>query len=177
MRRITILGERPGPNTDPSRPLYPHTSTGAAANLARLMGLSIEEYLEITDRYNASDAPLGYEGCGSLIPRDRVRRIWDRLVRSENIELLIVCGRETQRALPSPWRTTLEMLEPEYVPDGTTVLLIPHPSGRNRVFNEREYKARVEKILRHEIALWRLGGAGGPGAAAPAPEHTHEPLD
>lgn len=177
MRKITLLGERPGPNTDPLRPLFPHTTTGAAANLARMMGLSREEYLEITDRYNVCDSTDLRESPASMIARDKVRRLWDRLVNSQEIELLIVCGREAQRALPRPWRIDLEMLEPEYVPFGLTVLLIPHPSRRNRVFNDKSYLEKTQRILRHEIALWRLGGAVASATPASGREHVLEPVE
>lgn len=140
MSDIVIFGERPGPNTDPERPLYPHTTTGAAANLIRLMGMSQEEYLRDTVRYNVCQN--NHESPANTEIRAKVKSIIEMHRMKSNRARFVVLGREAARALPLRYR---------YEPFGHAmgdVMIIPHTSGVNRFYNSEEGKALMAQSLR-----------------------------
>ena len=135
---IYILGERPGNNTDPCRPLYPHTSTGAAARLYRLLSLTKEEYLAVTIRLNAADDNSSTSSAGA---RSRV----EDFLRDSAAEPFIVLGKSALKAMPSKYRKM------EFGQIIDNVLLLPHTSGVNRVWNDKEFTARMQDIARKHI--------------------------
>lgn len=135
---IFILGERPGPNTDPSIALYPHTTTGAAARLSRLLGFNNEDYLANTARLNAVDDK---SSTASTVARLRV----EDFLRRAGSEPFIVLGKSALRAMPSKYR---RMQFGEIVDN---VLLLPHTSGVNRVWNDPAFSAKMQTTAREFI--------------------------
>ena len=136
---IYILGERPGKNTDPSRPLYPHSSTGAAARLYRLLSLTQEEYLAGTIRLNAADDFV--VSTSSAGARSRV----ESFLHDSAAEPFIVLGKSALKAMPTKYR---KMDFGEIIDN---VLLLPHTSGVNRVWNDPVFSARMQQIAREFI--------------------------
>ena len=137
---IVIFGERPGPNTDPDRPLFPHSTTGAAANLAQLLGMSLEEYVRGTVRYNVCDDP--WTSTADRTVRLRVRSILEMHRKQSRDNHFIVLGRDTARAFPPEYR---------YAPFGHHIhdtILIPHTSGVNRYYNSQEDKEFIKQSLK-----------------------------
>jgi len=137
---IFILGERPGPNTDPDRPLYPHTDTGAAARLMRLLNFNNkEDYLAVTTRLNAVER--GSASSASLESRSRVASF----LAKAGSKPFIVLGKSAIKAMPAKYRKMSfgEILD--------NVLLIPHTSGVNRYWNNSETTAKMQKVAREHI--------------------------
>jgi hypothetical protein len=137
---IVVFGERPGPNTDPARPLHPHTSTGAAARLIKMMGMSEVEYLGATCRYNVVDDQ--YSATTGYMARERVK---NRLEAHRNLgddAKFVVLGRSAAAAFPPKYR-----YQPFGHPLGD-VIIIPHPSGRNRMYNSQDYYDFIVQSLR-----------------------------
>jgi hypothetical protein len=136
---LVIFGERPGPNTDPERPLYPHTTTGAAARLIRLLGMSENEYLSRTIRYNVVK-----EGSISTAEPDIRREVRGLLAhhRLDKETRFIFLGRSAANAAPPEFRN-LEFCQPL-----EDVMIIPHTSGRNRFYNSEANVRLVEESLR-----------------------------
>lgn len=144
VRTIVLFGEKPGPNTDPLRPLYPHTTTGAASRLIMLFGVNISEYLKHTSRYNVfrdERGPLTLE-----VARERVSRIHFKHMEMDPKTPFIFLGKSAIRCAPLKFRD-LQFLQGE-----DNVYLIPHPSGQNRFYNDAEDKNRVSALLRK---IWR----------------------
>lgn len=135
---IYILGERPGPNTDPSVALYPHTTTGAASRLIRLLNLTTEGYLANTSRLNAVDDK---SSTASSVARLRV----EEFLRRAGSEPFIVLGKSAIKAMPAKYR---KMQFGEIVDN---VLLLPHTSGVNRVWNDPAFTATMQRIAREFI--------------------------
>lgn len=52
MNKPLLIGQAPGPNTDPDRPLAPLPRSSAGGRLAELAGLSPKDYLKTFDRTN-----------------------------------------------------------------------------------------------------------------------------
>lgn len=144
MSHLVIFGERPGPNTDCTRPLYPHTKTGAAARLMRLLEMTEAEYLQTT-RYNVvNDAETQTK---NLAVRSRVRQLLEfhrnvaRICKRSHARF-IVLGRSTAAAFPPQYR-----YRPFGYPLGD-VLLIPHTSGVNRYYNSQDNIDFIRQSLR-----------------------------
>jgi len=135
---IYILGERPGPNTDPSVALYPHTTTGAAARLHRLLGLSQAEYLASTSRLNAVDDK---SSTASSVARQRV----EEFLLSASQNPFIVLGKSAIKAMPAKYRKM------EFGEIKDNVLLLPHTSGVNRVWNDPDFAAKMQQVARDFI--------------------------
>lgn len=135
---IFILGERPGPNTDPSVALYPHTSTGAAARLARLLKLNTAEYLVNTSRLNAVDDK---SSTASAEARLRVEEFLQRA----GSEPFLVLGKSAIKAMPVRYR---KMAFGDIIDN---VLLLPHTSGVNRVWNDPAFTAEMQRIAREFV--------------------------
>lgn len=135
---IFILGERPGPNTDPSVALYPHTTTGAAARLIRLLDYNTEAYLANTSRLNAVD---DRSSTASTVARLRVEEFLQRA----GSEPFIVLGKSALKAMPSKYR---KMQFGDIIDN---VLLLPHTSGVNRVWNDPVFSAKMQQIAREFI--------------------------
>lgn len=146
MTDITIIGDAPGPNTDPTDPLFPHTSTGAAARLIELMGISENKYLRVTRRLNAN-----HDGENALDPAMAATRMAGALAGA-NSKLIIVVG----RAAANLHRDTKDLDFGDVIEyHGRRLVVIPHTSGRNRYWNDKGNKARIGLILRQE--LQRIG--------------------
>jgi hypothetical protein len=138
MRDLVIIGERPGPNTDPLVPLFPHTTTGAAARLIQMLGIPVATYLRKVIRYNVVDN----HDDGILSGRKRLLERMDfHRRRSSNVRFVFL-GRETIRGAGPPYSK---------IPFGTVhgdVMLIPHPSGRNRYYNSLANRTFITQALR-----------------------------
>ena len=138
MYNLVIFGERPGPNTDPLRPLYPHTTTGAAARLIEMLGISQEEYLRIVRMNVVNDQTTPTSS-------DEVRRnvyLTMAHYRSKGPVRFLVLGRSAAQALPKEYRD---------MPFGTIyggIMIIPHPSGRNRYYNSQANKEFIIQGVR-----------------------------
>lgn len=135
---IFILGERPGPNTDPCVALYPHTTTGAAARLHRLLGLSQAEYLANTTRLNAVDDK---SSTASTVARQRV----EEFLCAAGQNPFLVLGKSAIKAMPTKYRKM------EFGDILDNVLLIPHTSGINRYWNNAENSIKMQEIAREHI--------------------------
>jgi uracil-DNA glycosylase len=142
-REILILGDAPGPNTDPRDPLFPHTTTGAAAHLATLMGLDREAYIARTRRLNVNHD--GNQPLSKAEASDRLVGILDRVSPGSLIIMIgrAAAGRHNQTAR-LPWGEPIDF-------NGSQLLVIPHTSGRNRYWNDPLNKQKISQILREEI--------------------------
>jgi GH25 family lysozyme M1 (1,4-beta-N-acetylmuramidase) len=130
---IYILGDRAGPNTDPERPLFIHNSTGAAARLARLLDMTDEEYLSNTIRENANG---------------NTNHVSQFLGRA-NGKPFIVLGKAALKAMPYKYR------DMKFGDVKCNVLLLPHTSGVNRVWNDKEFTNLMKaRALKHIKGLW-----------------------
>lgn len=137
---IWILGERPGPNTNPSIALYPHTTTGAAARLARLLNLTTEDYLARTARLNAVDT----QGASTASSEARLRV--EYFLFEAGSEPFIVLGKSALKAMPAKYRKM------QFGDKIDNVLLLPHTSGVNRFWNDPANSAKMQQIAREFVS-------------------------
>jgi uracil-DNA glycosylase len=139
MTHLVIFGERPGPNTDPDKPLHIHTTTGAAERLRELLGMSKKEYYE-TSRYNVADDP--WTSTASSVARGKVLYRMDKHRAMMQNARFIFLGRAAANAAPRAFRNA------EFGVQYGDVMVIPHPSGRNRYYNSQANKLFIEESLR-----------------------------
>ncbi len=138
MKELIIFGERPGPNTDPLRPLYPHTTTGTAANLIEMLGITETEYLAETVRYNVLDDTDIHSTGG----RGRVQTRIDFHVGMCVDPHFLFLGKIALNAAPKLYRKM------EFGIPRDNFMVIPHPSGRNRYYNSQANSDFIIQSLR-----------------------------
>ncbi len=175
---VVFIGERPGPATDPLRPLYPHTTTGAAARLIALLGVPELEYLERSDRYNAFHD--GEQLLNLTQARERLAEIMRARSEEHPDPRFVFLGAEALRAAPPAYRR-MGFLEVR-----GTALALPHTSGVNRWYNSQANTEAAAAALAAHIGS-RLGPRTAPLAApatqppaSPGPalwEHLRGPLE
>lgn len=137
---IYVLGERPGPNTDPSSPLDPDDSM-SGKRLAALLGMSSDEYRAGTTRMNAVEE--GKTPTTRTHVRERVSRYYNR----SGMHPFLVMGISANRAMPVKFRN----MKIGDVVDN--VLLLPHTSGICRIWNDKEYMAALQAFAREFINI------------------------
>lgn len=143
--KLVIVGERPGPNTDPKRPLFPHTTTGAAARLIRMIGVPVSEYLRYTQRYNAYHD--GENAISDLAEaRRRLQAIHYHYMDLYPEVQFLYLGKSALNAAPREYRKL------QFLQNRDNVWLIPHPSGVNRVYNDESVVDRTSELLK---SIWR----------------------
>lgn len=144
IKPLVFIGESPGPQTDPERPLYPHTTVGAAAKLMDLAGLELEDYLALSSRVNAY-----HDGRRKLSleeARHRVMRYMTVALHRYRAPRFVFLGCAAMRTTPQIYRR----MEPATCRD--TVMYLPHTSGVNRWYNSEENTQTARVVLRQHIA-------------------------
>lgn len=147
--RLLVIGEAPGPNTDPRHPVGPLPLSSAGGRLCAMMGLTSREYLRRVDRINL--LPVYPGGSWSVIvaraAADNLR--CSGLFRGRNVILL---GRRVQEAFYG--NATM----PPYCQMGLSgrgqcmIGFIPHPSGRNLWYNDKKNMKKVKKFLKEVLS-------------------------
>ncbi len=130
-----LIGQAPGPNTDPSMPLYPLPTTSAGGRLQALMGMSRGQYLRTFDRVNLLQFFPGKHKRDDKFPL-REAKIAAGAMRP------LVAGREViligrNVACAFGW-TELPFLSTVVTCDETCWTVVPHTSGRNHWYNSEE---------------------------------------
>jgi hypothetical protein len=118
----------------------------AGARLAELAGLSPENWYNLVDTVNVFRTYQGGDEAGDYFPVGKARTRTASLRRrwADRAEILFV-GRAVAQAFgfgelaPCVWR--------ELTPT-QRVALIPHPSGRNRWYNDPSQRAQLAAFLR-----------------------------
>ncbi len=162
MSRPMLVGQAPGPNTDPLQPLYPATASSAGGRLARFMGLTAEQYLDIFDRVNLLHDYPGKNSVGedkfplyeARIAAGAIRPLLrERTVVLVGRGVALAWGGSVARADFMSWSVC-----PHF---GTRLVCVPHPSGRNHWYNSQINQTRALSFWQTTLAtLGRTGEAG-----------------
>lgn len=150
-----IIGQAPGPNTDPMEPLHPLPSTGTGGRLLEVMGISPEDYLAMfrrtnllhcfpgqwrkEDRWPKRDAVIAAQAIKPLLERKDVILVGRRVA--------VAFGYRSEDLGFHQW------YEEELW--GYRVAIVPHTSGRSHWY-------RREENLKQAQAFWNeyLGSRG-----------------
>ena len=136
--RTIIVGEAPGPRTDPSEPLNGYTGH----RMASLMQLDHGEFLQRFERINLLDEPKEegkFDLARAKAKADDVREGWQG-------RQVVLLGRLV--ALSFGLRPdTYEWFEPMELSPSFLAAVCPHPSGVSRWWNEPENTARAREFM------------------------------
>jgi hypothetical protein len=143
--RVWLVGEHNPYGIDPSFALYPLPEHASGGRLARCLGMSATEYLAAFARRNLlADAEWSAPAA---------REAAELLVRQEHPAGLVLLGVRVACAFGVP-RAPYEVLGAVFV-DGSverTCLVpstqIPHPSGRNRAWNDPATPDKIRRAVR-----------------------------
>lgn len=137
--RPLLVGEAPGGDPAATHPQDQALTGATGRNIARLVGLTYEEYLERTRRVNIFKTPQERW--------DRAHARWIAANLSVGIESntkVVLLGTRVADAFGvGHWQNyAWHKLHP-----GVYAVRVPHPSGRNRVLNEDEERASFRRAL------------------------------
>lgn len=121
MERVLLVGESNPHSSDPRHALHPHPPGAAGSRLCKILGMQPCEYLEKFDRVNllrtAEWSPVKARNAARKLTHRRRILLGARVAAAHGIKFYPFC------------RFTLE--------DDVRVLILPHPSGRCRIWNDR----------------------------------------
>lgn len=143
--RPLLIGQAPGPNTDPSLPLFPVPRTSAGGKLQQLTGLTRGQYLKTFDRVNL----LPYFPGRTTARDDTFPMTPAKLAAQVTMPLLsgrtvVLVGRNVANAFRlgdldfHAWKDIRVKRACLVQRDRGTarIAVVPHPSGRNHWYNK-----------------------------------------
>lgn len=153
MLKTILLGENNPQSADPARALYPAPAHSAGANLLKMLQVRVpeattEDYLRTFDRRNLLDSTE----WDAKLAEAAGPAVWDDLEGRR----VVLLGMQVVRAVlgsgdgvaPIEWRRSL---------DGHTWCYLPHPSGKNRWYNDDANRAAAELLLEELFRMYTDG--------------------
>lgn len=168
LHRPILIGQAPGPNTDPDYPLFPLPPRSAGGRLQALTGLTVSGYLRTFDRTNLLYEFPGARGTKHSRTVDHVVDAFP--VRQARIAAMalrpllagrrvILLGRGVATAFrldprlePFQWVTLHCGTGPAWPRSNCQVAMVPHTSGRSRFYNDPGNVARVRAFFEQLLA-------------------------
>lgn len=148
-RATTLVGESNPYGADSHYALYPLPERASGGRLARALGLSALEYLAAFQRLNLLTEPLPNGRLWSVpLARARAAHV---LAATAKGDALVLCGAKVAAAFGFDFECAL--LRPAPILHLTEharqihAVVIPHPSGLSRVWNQRGMAERVRAAL------------------------------
>ncbi len=146
MSNPLLIGQAPGPNTDPSTPLYPLPLHMTGGRLQKIMGISRSEYLTRFDRINLLTYFPGDGDGGDLFPTTPAKMAVAVLLPLLAGCTVILVGRGVVDAFGFDggwprWKKWPALYRRDDMRKGCGVMAaVPHPSGRNRWYNDPAHR-------------------------------------
>lgn len=140
----------------PSHPLQRGAFDGPSGrNLARILGIPIEELLRRVHPVNVFDEILGQDGNGARL-RSEARHRGDELRRmlSEEGRVAVICGTTVAR-----WMRLEDRWFEWKQSGGLRYAVIPHPSGLNRVNNDPVVRQAIRDLVLGAIERYEFEAA------------------
>lgn len=135
-----IIGEAPnrtGPRKNP-------IAGRCGMKLATFAGLTLDEYLVAFDRENVLARYPGSAGKGAAFSRSSARRRALKLQRKfESKRTVVLLGYRTAAA----FKVRAKYFQPVLV-GKARVIVVPHPSGINRWYNEPRNVSKMKRYMR-----------------------------
>ena len=152
-----LVGEAPGPNTDARLPLYPAPTNSAAARLMKYAEIDPIDWMGKLVRVNMCDGPWSERRATA----GRAKVI-SYLLNKENfhdgrpLRVLLLGARVAREwGCRGPFGRAV-FFNAEEEPN-LNVAWIPHPSGRNLLYNDRKNQLRARNAV-----LWAIGDRSKP---------------
>lgn len=178
MNRPLLIGQAPGPNTDPDYPLFPVPTTSAGGRLQQIMGVDRVEYLKTFDFINVLRLFPGKYKRDDKFPMELARAAADAIRPLLAGRSVVLIGRNVANAfgLPPDWDwhawhdiKVRRRCPVSRAPWMTRLAITPHPSGRSRWYNDEAHK--------HEARMfWQDLMKGTSEGAAPDGYYFDKPL-
>ncbi len=142
--RILLVGENNPYGSDPEFALYCYPPGCAGYRLRRILGLPQHQYLAL-HRKNLCD--------GDWSARDARARALELLSPTASWSVMVLLGRKVAGAFEQValGGDPLVAFSIRACSSGTTLISLPHPSGRNLVWNQPWARARARAILRELV--------------------------
>lgn len=140
-----LVGEDNPYGADPRYALYMEPENSAGGRLCRvILGLSGREYLRRFDRVNL---------CSGKWSMVKARAAAFELLRAGNLRPIILLGRKVATAFGFQYDPVFTRIDRP----GRAFFLLPHPSGRCRVWDtDPEAVAKARGLLAQFLPGWRL---------------------
>lgn len=149
--RGLLVGEAPGPNTDALLPLFPHPPNSAGGRLLKYAGVDVQDWLGKLVRMNLCDQ--AWSARRAVAGRARALAfLFDKrnYHDGEPLRVLLLGARVANAwSCRRPFGYTDEY---GWRDRPLRVAWIPHPSGRNLLYNSRRNQLRARRAV-----LWALG--------------------
>jgi hypothetical protein len=139
--RVILIGESNPYGADPEFALYDYPVGCAGHRLRRVLGLSSDQYLAL-HRVNLCD-----DDFSRVQAEKRALELMDARMPWR---VMVLLGRKVTAAFEkiALGGHPLLAFEMREHPSGRTLVSLPHPSGRNLVWNQPSARARAREILR-----------------------------
>lgn len=156
MTKTLLIGQAPGPNTDPARPLYPFPASSAGGRLCKFMGISVDEYLEIFDRVNLLQEFPGKEGKEDKFPPRLAKVAAAAILPLLEGRAVVFLGRNVANSFGY---SALGFHSWDYHPGLRMQLAcVPHSSGRSHWYNSPENVQRSIDFWQEHIRGRKTSG-------------------
>jgi hypothetical protein len=139
--RVLLIGEAPG-KSGVGVPLQ-----GVVNRWARMLGVEPSSFDEV-DRVNLIGAWPGSSGRGSAFPMSEAKAAGALLrMRWQGVGRAVFVGRRVARAMGYAGLPYMEWTEDVEEPSLGTVAVVPHPSGANRWYNDRDDARKAAEFV------------------------------
>lgn len=149
-QRPLLIGQAPGPNTDPNLPLFPMPLRSAGGRLQTIMGIDRPTYLEAFERVNLLPYFPGTqkrEDCFPMTAAKLAVKVTAPFLAGRTV---VMVGRKVADAfeLDQGWHEWKLIRMRRYMPFDSNngrahVAVVPHPSGRNPWYAEEGNRERA----------------------------------
>lgn len=136
-----IIGENPGPNTHADLPLFPWPAKSSAGRLMAMGQLTPGEYLGGLYRRNLCDDKKWRESKARIRAREILTALFD-LPRTLRV---VLCGVKVASAFDV---RHVDFWWPIKLDSRQQAVVIPHPSGMNRIYNDPQAQAQTRAWVR-----------------------------
>lgn len=143
--RALIVGQAPSRATDGQPPF----SGRSGERLARLLGVTPAELGDVAELVNLVERWPGKRGRGDAFPIVEARDMATALTKFSQHERFVLCGGQVARSFGLD---LIPLVAARHA--NRTVMLVPHPSGLNRWWNDEEHERATSAALRSFV----LGG-------------------
>lgn len=142
------MGEDNPFGEDPRFALYPYPERASGGRLARILGLEPREYLRLFDRANLCRGRWAIREA-----REGAAQIFWR--NAGHDRAIVLLGRKVVAAFSACDldRILLRPFAFVRIPGGPTYASLPHPSGRNTIWNDPSTRESARSLLREVRAL------------------------
>ena len=156
-RRILLIGQAPGPNTDPGEPLPLEPRSSTAGRLCMFIGVHPNQFRGQVQRVNLLQYHPGRRRHHDRFPEREGRVAAQAMMPLLSGRAVVLLGRKVAKAFGAENAPFHEWLVPSWC---SYFAVAPHPSGRNHWYNDegnrRECREFWQEALGDQKLLRRL---------------------